>query len=91
MLEALSSSAIASLLPLRNFLKELTTPISLSRTSRCCSKKEFSAGCCAVVDDEAGGRVVLDDIIFALVGFECGKMDEGRREGEWDRDGIFDA
>jgi hypothetical protein len=43
------------------------------------------------VDDEAGGRVVLDDIIVALVGFECGKMDEGRREGEWDRDGIFDA
>jgi hypothetical protein len=45
---------------------EHTTPISLRSTSRCCSKYDFSAGC-AFVEDEAGGRVVLDDILGAYL------------------------
>jgi hypothetical protein len=37
-------------------------PISLSSNSRCCSKNDRSPGCWAVVEEEAGGRVVLEDI-----------------------------
>jgi hypothetical protein len=37
-------------------------PISLSSTSRCCSKNDRSPSCWAVVEEEAGGRVVVEDI-----------------------------
>ena len=52
-------------------------PISLSSTSRCCSKNDRSPGCWAVVEEEAGGRVVLEDIFvvrdvfFGRVVFEA--------------------
>jgi hypothetical protein len=52
-------------------------PISLRSTSRCCSKNDRSPGCRAVVEEEAGGRVVLEDIFvvrdvfFGRVVFEA--------------------
>jgi hypothetical protein len=46
---------------------KLTKPISFNNTSRCCSKYDFSPTGCVFVEDEAGGLVVLEDILNWLM------------------------
>jgi hypothetical protein len=62
MLKALAGPVSAPHRPSFATKAVLTIPISLSRISRCCSKNVLSTDC-ALVDDEAGGLVVLEDIL----------------------------
>jgi len=63
-------------------------PISFNKTSRCCSKTDFSAppGCPPERDEEAAGRLVLDDMVMrtrllAGLRLRCTEYSNARGDG----------